>query len=148
MFADLYRREPPLRFSPPAFRAARSKGNADARDGCFHGGVPGDFAVRVFFGAMLMIAPNKCPRRMVPGEPNVTLLRKPPLALRERLFGLILVMLIVFLFSRPVLQWISHPVAQISSRGKSPFAAGTPRWDHLAFGVAIASGGYYLLTRT
>jgi hypothetical protein len=99
----------------------------------------------LFYGCMLLIAPNRCPAPVRLGQPSLQLVRKPPLELRQRFFGLILSAVLVFIFMRPVIRWMLHPVGGKLSFGKSPFPAGTARWDQLVFGLVGATGGYYLL---
>ena len=100
----------------------------------------------LFYGCMLLILPNRCPPRVRFGQPSLQLVRKPSLELRQRFFGLILSAVLVFIFVRPVIRWILHPVGGKLSFGKSPFPAGTARWDQLVFCLVSTTGGYYLLT--
>src|ERR1700722_3339167 len=100
----------------------------------------------LFWGCMLLVAPNRCPPPVRPGQPSLRLVPSPPLELRQRFLGLILSAMVGFIFLRPVIRWISHPAASKLSFGKSPFRAGTARWDQLGFGLVGAAGGYHLLT--
>jgi hypothetical protein len=100
----------------------------------------------LFYGCMLLIAPNRCPAFYKWGQPSVVLVRKPPLQLGKRLLGLCLSVTIVFIFMRPIITGMLHPSSSALSYGNSPFRPGVARWDKLGFGLLVGFGAYYFVS--
>jgi hypothetical protein len=113
----------------------------------FHDGCLGFCLYALFFGCMLLIAPDRCPVRYNWGQPSVKLVRKRPLELGKRFLGLCLSVVILFLFLPHIIPWFLHPVRGELSLGRSPFPSGAARWDQLTFGLFGLTAGYYLLAR-
>jgi hypothetical protein len=110
-------------------------------------GVLGFCLYALFFGCMLLIAPDRCPIWYNWGQPSVKLVRKRPLELGKRFLGLCLSAVILFLFLPHIIPGLLHPVRSELSWGQSPFRSGAARWDQLAFGLFGLTAGYYLLAR-
>jgi len=116
-------------------------------DGIFMLAILGVSLYVLFYGCMLLVAPNRCPVQYNWGQPSITLARKRPLELGKRLAGLCLSVLILFVFMPHIIPRILHPVTSGLDRGESPFPLGTARWDELAFGLSGLVAGCYLIVR-
>ena len=81
----------------------------------------------LFYGCMLLIVPNRCPAHYRWGQPSIMLVRKPRLLLGQRFLGLCLSIMMLFIFVRPIIMWMLHPVKGELIRGESPFSSGTAR---------------------
>ncbi len=101
--------------------------------------------VGLFWGCMLLSAPNRCPPNYRWGQPSIELVRKPPLELGKRFMGLCLSLIIAWIFARPVVGWMLHPMHRGLVYGKSP--SGMARWDELGLGLFTLAGAYYLMLR-
>jgi hypothetical protein len=110
-------------------------------------GILGICSYALFYGCMLLFAPDRCPVWYSWGEPSVALVRKRPLELRKRLLGFCLSALILFVFMPHIIPGILHPVSGGLTWGESPFPARTARWDQLGFGLFGLVAGCYLLVR-
>ena len=110
-------------------------------------GIFGFCLYALFFGCMLLVAPERCPVWYSWGQPSVKLARKRPLEFGKRFLGFCLSVVILFLFLPHIIPSVLHPVRSEISWGQSPFPSGAARWDQLAFGLFGLTAGYYLLTR-
>lgn len=99
----------------------------------------------LFWGCMLLVAPNRCPPSYRWGQPSIELVRKPPFELRKRLMGLCVTVAMAWIFARPVVGWILHPVSHKLTYGESPLPSGVARWEQLGFGLSTLAGAYYLM---
>ena len=103
--------------------------------------------IALFHGCILLFAPNRYIPTYSWSQPSLKLARRPPLQLGKRLVGLLLTMLIAWIFVRPILIWMVHPVRRALISGQSPLPAGMARWDLLGFALFGVVCGYLLLTR-
>ena len=97
-------------------------------------------------GCVLLFAPDK----YIPNywdQPSLRLACKPPLQLGKRFLGLSLTVMIVWIFLRPVLTWMLHPVKRELISGEPPLPAGMMRWDMLGIALFALACGYFFFTR-
>jgi hypothetical protein len=65
----------------------------------------------------------------------------------KRLAGLLLSAMIVWIFIRPVVKWMLHPVGRKTTSAESPLPPGIARWDMLGSALFCIGCSYFLLTR-
>jgi hypothetical protein len=103
--------------------------------------------IALFHGCVLLFAPD----RYIPNhwdQPSLRLVRKPPLQLGKRFSGMCLTVMIVWIFLRPVVTWMLHPVKRELISNQSPLPEGMARWDMLGITLFAWVCGYFLFTRS
>lgn len=77
-------------------------------------------------------------------RPSLTLVRKPPLELSKRFAGRLLLAMIAWIFVRPTVERMLHPVSGEITSGESPLPQGDGAVGHA--GVRTLSSSIWLFT--
>jgi hypothetical protein len=108
---------------------------------------PGFCLIALFHAGILLIAPGRYIPTYNWNRQNLTLVRKTTVEFGKRLAGLLLSAMIVWIFIRPVVKWMLHPVGRKTTSGESPLPPGIARWDMLGSALFCIGCSYFLLTR-